>query len=433
MIQIVRQMNFNFKNCNTSLHHFGKYLLPFVLINGVVLLLIYCSKNESMPSNSNQPWSIRMTDSEMKRNPKPWMIDDRGTPKWEYTQGLELMAILKVWEIYQKPEYLPYVLDYYDQFIRDDGSIWLYNPDDYNIDRINPGKPLFTLYKITGKDKFKKAIYLLRQQMKAHPRTKEGGFWHKKIYPNQMWLDGLYMASPFLAQFAQVFKEPQLFDDVANQAILMEKHTRDTITGLLYHGWDESRQQKWSDPKTGHSPNFWGRGMGWYSMALVDMLDFFPEDHPGRQKIIKILQRFANAIIQYQDPKTGLWYQVVDQGGREGNYLESSASCMFVYSLIKAVRKGYVDSTYMNSAQKGYNGILYQFIEVDPDGLVNIIKTCAVAGLGGDPYRDGSYEYYVGEKISKNDPKAVGPFVLASLEFETLEKNSNSSTEVKDH
>lgn len=361
-----------------------------------------------------------MSDSEMKRNPEPWMIDFRETPKWEYTQGLVLKAILQVWQKTGDEKYFQYVRTYYDQFIDSTGSILTYRLDEYNIDRINPGKPLFLLYQKTGDEKFKKAIFLLRKQMQSHPRTSEGGFWHKNIYPHQMWLDGIYMACPFLAEFAEKFHEPGLFDDVANQIVLMEKQARDEKTGLLYHGWDESRQQRWADPKTGRSPNFWGRAMGWYAMALVDVLDYFPTEHPRRADIIAILNRLATAVANYQDKQTGLWYQVVDQGGRPGNYLESSASCMFVYALIKGVKKGYLESRFQAVAQKGYQAILKHFIEVDKNGLVNIHAACSVAGLGGNPYRDGSYEYYISEPVRSNDPKAVGPFILASLEFETV-------------
>ncbi|UCE08894.1 MAG: glycoside hydrolase family 88 protein [bacterium] len=363
-----------------------------------------------------------MTESVMKRNPEPWMIDFRKTPKWEYTQGLVLKAAMHLWMTTGVEKYFQYVKAYYDQFVQEEGTIMLYKLEEYNIDRINPGKPLFRLYQETGDEKFKQAIFLLRRQMKTHPRTSEGGFWHKKIYPHQMWLDGLYMGSPFLVEFAKTFNEPSLFDDVAMQIILMEKHARDETTGLLYHGWDESRQQRWANPETGLSQHFWGRGMGWYAMALVDVLDFLPTNHPKRQDIIAILQRLSTAIAKFQDAETGLWYQVLDQGGREGNYLESSASSMFVYTLVKAVKKGYIDSKFLSVAQKGYDGILKHFIEVDEEGLVNINWACAGAGLGGNPYRDGSYEYYINEKIRSNDPKAVGPFILASLEFESLEK-----------
>jgi unsaturated rhamnogalacturonyl hydrolase len=346
------------------------------------------------------------------------MIDFRESPKWEYTQGLVLKAILEVWQTHRDRRYLRYVQAYYNQFVSEDGNIWLYDREDYNIDRINPGKALFPLFREFGEEKYKKAIFNLREQMKTHPRTKEGGFWHKKIYPYQMWLDGIYMASPFLAEFAQTFNEPELFDEVVNQITLMESHARDEKTGLLYHGWDESRQQRWADPETGQSPNFWGRAMGWYAMALVDVLDLFPKNHSRRSEIIAVLQRLCDALSRFQDSHSGLWFQVVNHGDWNGNYLESSASCMYVYSLLKAVRNGYLDLKFREIAIKGYQGILKQFIEVDENGLVIINQACSVAGLGGNPYRDGSYEYYISEPVRSNDPKAVGPFVLASLEME---------------
>jgi unsaturated rhamnogalacturonyl hydrolase len=361
-----------------------------------------------------------MAKSVLKHHPEAWMVDFKNKPRWGYMQGLILKAILQVWQTHGNKALKEYAYKYYDRFVREDGTIETYDLEEYNIDRINAGKPLFHLYKETGNDKYKKAIFLLRKQMKTHPRTKVGGFWHKKIYPYQMWLDGLYMASPFLAQFAGTFNELEMFDDIAQQYILMEKYARDEKTGLLYHGWDESRLQRWADPKTGLSPHFWGRGMGWYAMALVDVLDFLPKEHPEYNDIIAILKRLCTAVTKFQDDKTGLWYQVVDQDTREGNYLEASASCMFVYSLLKGVRKGYIDSSYIAAARKGYNGILTQLIEVDDDGLVNIHQGCASAGLGGNPYRDGSYAYYINEKIRSNDPKSVGPFILASLEFESM-------------
>ncbi|HEX7809928.1 MAG TPA: pectinesterase family protein, partial [Thermoanaerobaculia bacterium] len=263
-------------------------------------------------------WSARMADSVMKRTPDPLMLDARETPRWEYTPGLVLKAMFDVAQRTGDERYWNYATAYYDHFINADGTIKNYVKDDYNIDRINPGKPLFLLYAKTKDEKYRKAIELLRQQMREHPRTKEGGFWHKKRYPYQMWLDGLYMGAPFLAQYAKTFNEPALFDDVIHQFVWMESHARDPKTGLLYHGWDESREQKWSDPKTGTSPEFWGRAMGWYAMGLVETLDFIPLEHPRRRELIAILQRLVEAIVKVQDPKTGVWWQVVDKGGREG-------------------------------------------------------------------------------------------------------------------
>jgi unsaturated rhamnogalacturonyl hydrolase len=239
-----------------------------------------------------------------------------------------------------------------------------------------------------------------------------------------MWLDGLYMGEPFYAEYAATFHGGAAFDDIARQFVLMELHSRDTKTGLLYHGWDESKQQRWANPTTGRSPNFWGRAMGWYAMALVDTLDYFPEDHPQRGALLRILKRLATTIEKYQDPKSGLWYQVLDKGGAKGNYLEASASCMFVYALAKAVRQGYLPASYLSAARKGYQGITTRFIETEPGGRVNLKGTVSVAGLGGNPYRDGSYEYYLSEKVITNDPKGVGAFLLASVEMETAEKQS---------
>ena len=233
-----------------------------------------------------------------------------------------------------------------------------------------------------------------------------------------MWLDGLYMGSSFYAEYGKLFNQPEIFDDVVKQFVLIEAHTRDEASGLLYHAWDEEKAQAWANPETGLSKIFWGRGIGWYAMALVDVLDYLPEDHPGRKDVIAILQRLAEAITKIQDDSTGVWWQVADQPGREGNYLESSVSCMFVYALSKGVRKGYLDEKYKAVSQKGYQGILAQFITENPDGTINLTQTCSSAGLGYG--RDGSYEYYVyQERRVDNDGKALGPFITASLEMET--------------
>ncbi len=230
------------------------------------------------------------------------------------------------------------------------------------------------------------------------------------------------MAQPFQAEYALTFDEPAIFDDVVHQFILMDEHARDPQTGLCYHAWDESRSQKWADPKTGCSPNFWGRGMGWYAMALIDVLDILPEAHPGRLSLVKIFQRVSNALLHFQDPATGLWYQVVDLLDRPDNYRESSVSAMLVYVFAKAVRKGYLDSDYLSAARRAYRGLLENMIKVDASGSLTLEGTCSVAGLGNNPYRDGSYEYYVSEKTAANDFKGVGPFILAALEMEVMRR-----------
>jgi unsaturated rhamnogalacturonyl hydrolase len=239
-----------------------------------------------------------------------------------------------------------------------------------------------------------------------------------------MWLDGLYMAEPFYAEYAATFHEQSAFDDIAKQFILMESHARDPKTGLLYHGWDESKQQRWADPANGHSPNFWDRAMGWYAMALVDTLDYFPRTHPRRAELIAILNRLAKAVAKYQDSKTGLWYEVVDKGSEKGNYLESSGSSMFVYALAKGVRDGYLPVSYLSVAKRGYNGLTSEFIKTDANGQTNLDGTVSVAGLGGNPYRDGSYQYYLSEKVVRNDPKGIGAFLMASNEMDIAAKQS---------
>jgi unsaturated rhamnogalacturonyl hydrolase len=373
----------------------------------------------SAPAKSD---AVRMADSVIARDPDPLTLDSP-KPAWNYTQGLVLKGVLAVYDRTRDPRYFDYVKKYYDYFINADGSIKTYDIGEYSVDRINSGKVLFPLYEKTKDEKYRKAMDLLRLQMKDHPRTKEGGFWHKKRYPWQMWLDGLYMASPFLAQYAVTFREPALVDDVVNQFVWMENHARDPKTGLLYHGWDESHEQKWADPKTGLSKEFWGRAVGWYAMALVDVLDFIPKNHPRRGEIVAILDRLATAVTKVQDSKSGVFWQILDKPGQEGNYLESSASVMFAYSLLKGSRLGYLDQRYAPTGRSIYRGVLKEFITTDEKGVMTIHKGCAVAGLGGDPgsgnWRSGTFDYYVKEPVRDNDPKAVGPFILAALEMES--------------
>ena len=361
--------------------------------------------------------AVKMADSEMKQFPEVWSVDYNPRPVWNYTQGLVAQSMIQVWQISKDDRYFDYAAIYADKMIGENGEISGYKLEEQNMDCLNSGKYLFELYSVKKEEKYKKALILLRDQLKSQPRTSEGGFWHKQRYPSQMWLDGIYMGAPFYAQYAMTFQEPLLFDDVVAQFVIVHKHTYDPKTGLNYHGWDESRKQQWADPKTGCSPNFWGRAEGWYAMALVDVLDYLPADHAGRPKILAILKQVAEGIVKYQDPKTGLWYQVLDQGTREGNYLEATASSMFAYTFLKAVRKGYLGQKYKAVALKAYEGIVKNLIAINSDGTISLTKCCAVAGLGGNPYRSGSYEYYIKELVRDNDPKGVGPFIMASLEI----------------
>lgn len=374
------------------------------------------------------PTAERMAATVMQRWKDSWELQSGQSEKWSYDQGVVLKGIEGVWLNTADGKYFRFIQQSIDRFVSDDGAIRSYELGEYNIDHVNNGKVLLLLYHVTGQDKYRKAAAQLREQLKTHPRTTEGGFWHKQIYPSQMWLDGLYMGEPFYAEYAATFHEDAAFDDIARQFVLMELHSRDRKTGLLYHAWDESRKQRWSNPVTGRSPNFWGRAMGWYAMALVDTLDYFPPNHPQRAALVDILKRLAITVQKYQEPKSGLWWEVLDQGSRKGNYLEASVSCMFVYALAKGVRKGYLPGPYLKVAQKGYRGIVNRFIKIEPGGQMNLEGTVSVGGLGGNPYRDGSYDYYLSEKIVTNDPKGVGAFLMASNEIEIAAGLGRSSS-----
>nr|WP_186737276.1 glycoside hydrolase family 88 protein [Spirosoma utsteinense] len=361
-----------------------------------------------------------MADRLMALHPDSIVTKEGQPARWDYEQGLVLKALERVWDRTADARYYEYILRDINRYVGADGRIRTFRVDEYNLDNMPGGRVLLTLAQQTeaNREKYRKAADVLRAQLAEQPRTKEKGFWHKQRYPNQMWLDGLFMAAPFYAEYGTLYGQPENLNDIALQFALIEKHLVDAKTGLLYHGYDESRAQKWADPTTGRSPNFWGRSIGWYAMALVDVLDYLPADHPKRAAFVGYLQRLMPAVVRYQDKTSGCWYQIVDQGSRKGNYLEASASCMFVYALAKGVRLGYLPETMQANAKRGYDGILKTFVETTPEGTLNLNGTVSVGGLGGTPYRDGSYAYYLSEPIRKNDLKGVGPFIMASVEME---------------
>lgn len=391
-------------------------IMPFIMV--LLLVTGSCSISPGQGEGQNSPhglWSVRMADAVMARNENLLQYNGVEKIKWQYDIALLGMAMDKLGHIDKK--YSLFMEEFMDYFIQEDGSILKYDLEKYNLDYVNPAKNLITLYKRTGQERYKKALDLIVSQLERQPRTKLGGYWHKQIYPWQMWLDGIYMSAPFMAQYAREFNEPAWFDEAVFQILTIYDRTIDRNSGLLYHAWDESRAEQWSDPSTGRSGQFWGRAMGWYMMALVDVLDYLPEDHPGRKKLLSILQSTSEALVKQRDPDSGLWYQVLDMGGREGNYLEGSASAMYIYTFAKAVRKGYLPKKYLEFARKGFDGLVRDLIRVDEDGLISMTHIVGGCGLGGKPYRDGTYEYYVTEKQVDNDPKGVGPFILAAIEL----------------
>lgn len=363
-------------------------------------------------------WGAKAAKSVMQRKPEinPKM-------KWEYEDGVVLEGLYLLWKQTGDSEYLDYIQKNLDLFVDGVGNIPKYSAEEFNIDHVNNGKILLDLYNETKDERYKKAVDLLRNQLRSHPRTKEGSFWHKQIYPYQVWLDGLYMGSVFYGKHVHFFGKEEDWDDVINQFLLCEKNTKDYKTGLLHHAYDELRVQPWADKQTGLSRHYWGRSIGWFAMALVDVLDYLPKNHEKQERLIEMLREVLDAVMQVQDKETSLWYQIMDQGARKGNYLESSCSCMFLYSIAKGVRKGYLGGEWFEIAEKIYEGILDEFITETKEGYINVNKICYVGGLGGADKRDGSFAYYISEPIVTNDHKGVGPFILASAEMEWLNDN----------
>lgn len=355
-------------------------------------------------------YATRMVDAVIARNPVVHK-------EWDYTAGVVLLGVEQASRLTTSRAYADYMRRNMDRLVRADGTIESYELEEFNLDQIAQGRLLFPLYTQTKDERYRKAIELLREQLRRQPRTKEGGFWHKQIYPHQMWLDGLYMASPFLTQYAVTFGDTAALNDVARQLLLVARYTRDARTGLYYHGWDESRSQIWADSVTGLSPNFWARAVGWYAMALVDVLEYLPASHRDRPAIIDELHKLARAVTNVQDPVTGLWYDILDQPNRTGNYHETSASSMFVYALAKGVRQGHLPSFYRTMAERGYHGLTQHMLSTDERGLLSLNRIVSVSGLGGKQQRNGSFEYYISEPVVSNDYKGVGPFILASLEL----------------
>ncbi|HEV2272711.1 MAG TPA: glycoside hydrolase family 88 protein [Acidobacteriaceae bacterium] len=359
----------------------------------------------------------RAADSAIQRWPEGQSVQDGSTARWTYDLGTLLGGMDALWYDTADGAYYGYIKRSMDALVAPDGSIPAYHSQEHSLDNLLLGRQLLLLYRVTRQEKYYRAASLLRQQIASQPRNTAGGFWHKQIYPDQMWLDGLYMAEPFYAEYASVFQEPQDFADITKQFVLVEEHARDPKTGLFFHAWDASRKQGWADKTTGLSSIFWARGMGWYMMALADTLPYYPKDDPGRARLLAIFNRMAAAMARYQDRQTGLWYQVIDRPRGKGNYLESSAACMFTYALAKGARLGYLPAPFAANAARAWQGITSHFIQEGMDGAVNVTGTVKSIGLGGVPYRDGSYSYYVSAPVASNDQRGVGAFLLAGSEM----------------
>ena len=345
----------------------------------------------------------------------------QGKPaSWNYIDGCMMTALLAMSDITGEAQYFDFAEHFIDDFVAEDGSIRSYEPETFNLDDINEGRVLFSLLEKTGKEKYRKAAALLRRQLEQQPRTYEGNFWHKAIYPNQVWLDGIYMAQPFYALYEKHLGSGD-FRDTVSQIETVRSRMFDEEKHLYYHGYDASRSAFWADPVTGRSKNFWLRSIGWFAVALADLLEILPEGE-DREKLGKIFAELMEGAARYADEETGLYWQVVDQGGREGNYLETSGSSMLAYAMLKGVRLGALEKEYAAKGQKTFRGIVEKYLSFT-DGDLNLGGICLVAGLGPETNRrrDGSYEYYISEPVVANDAKGVAPFLLCYTEIKRLQ------------
>lgn len=414
-----------------------------LIINGSLVL-------QEKPYKHYSEW---LTYSEMQRTPRSYMLDFATKPKWSYVMGIELEGMLDTYLKYGGEDIRNYCQEYTDTMIRKDGSIRGFNIKDYNLDNIRTGHFVTRMYQLWPEEKNLKAMQLMMKQLKDQPRTKvDRVFWHKAIYAYQVWLDGIFMGLPFRCLTAPITEKgknaqrsmlnaQQIYDDAVDQLKTTYERTLDPTTGLNRHAYDETRNTFWADKETGLSQHCWARAQGWYSMALIEVLDALPEDYARRSEVIDLLRKDLAAVVKWQDKKTGTWYQVMDSPARQGNYLESTATSMFAYVLLKAARKGYVGNEYREAGKRAYEGIIKNMIRINSDRTISLINCCSVAGLGPaatpevqaamkminpkgevkeNRRRDGSYQYYLSEPIRDNDAKGIGPFLWASLEMEEL-------------
>lgn len=395
-----------------------------LVINGSLVL-----NKEDQPYKNYSEW---LTYSEMKRVPHSYLLDFSSKPKWSYVMGIEMEGMLDTYEHYKEGNnaILDYLKEYPAKMIDEKGNITGYKYEDFNLDNVRTAKFILRMHNLFPTKGTEKALKTLFKQLQNQPRTKEGVYWHKAIYANQVWLDGIFMGLPFYCNYAVQTMKPKkaekYLNDAVDQMVKTDYRTYDEKTQLWKHAWDETHQQFWANKEDGKSQHCWARALGWYVMAMTECLDAMPENYARRQEVIDLLNKAMKSVVKYQDKKTGVWYDVLDVKS-DKNYLESTASSMFAYVLLKGVRKGYLSEEYLKAGVKAYNGILKQFIKVNADKTISLTRCCAVSGLGPGPgpyvkkpnyKRDGSFEYYMSEPIRDNDAKGVGPFIWASLEME---------------
>ena len=397
-----------------------------VMMNGSLVLA-----SEDRPYKSMAQW---MTYSEMKRTPKSYLLDFASKPRWNYAVGIELEGLLDTYRVHGDDSILNYLHTYRQKMIDERGDVVGYDYNAFNLDNVRPAKFILRMQQYGARKGEKIALKTFMKQLLNQPRTREGVFWHKAIYANQVWLDGIFMGLPFYCDYAVKNCSPRkarrILDDAVNQMMQTDRRTYDEKTGLWKHAWDETHRQFWANPLTGQSRHTWARALGWYVMAMTECLDVMPDDYPRKAEVVALLQKVMKAVVQYQDKKSGVWYDVLDVESPK-NYLESTASCMFAYVLLKGSRMGWLDTDFNEAGKRAYEGILKRFIRVNEDRTISLTDCCSVSGLGPGkgPFvpagkenykRDGSFDYYMSEPIRDNDAKGIGPFIWASLEMERL-------------
>lgn len=412
----------------------------------VEVLLVLCLSLLCPPCVKAQQWEEAgrlaqwLVASEMERTPEPYYLDftDQGKRpegKWSYVMGIELEAMLDVYLATGDEEILSYIRRYAEKMIAADGSITGYRMEDYNLDNVRTGRFIHRmnqLFPTLQTEGTRKAVGVIRQQLEKQPRTKEGVWWHKQIYHDQVWLDGIFMGLPFYTMTARDLEQPRkarrYYDDAVEQIRRTYNRTYDPETGLWKHAWDEAHGMFWADPVTGQSRHTWARALGWFAMAMVEVLDVLPQDYAKRAEVEEMFRQVMLAVLRYQDGKSGVWYDVMDVKD-ERNYLEATASSMFAYCLLKGARMGYLTEDFREAGVKAYKGIVREFLRKDGDGRLSLTRCCQVSGLGPEksPNRDGSFEYYMSEPIRDNDAKGVGPFIWASLEMDMIQRGTTSA------
>ena len=385
-----------------------------------MLMCVVCASVEAQYAHYSE-W---MTYSEMKRVEHPYYLDFSSSPKWSYVMGIEMESMLDTYLMYGGDEIISYLKEYPEKMISSTGSITGYKYSDFNLDNVRTGRFILRMYNMFRESKDSVAIETLLKQLENQPRTEAGPWYHKAIYANQVWLDGIYMGLPFYTMVAPQLRggsEDKYYADAVMQMKATDERTYDAETNLWKHAWDETHSIFWADATTGQSQHTWGRALGWFAMAFVEVLDVMPETYEGREELVGIFRDIMSSVVDYQDAESGVWYDVMDVVDSR-NYLEATCSAMFTYCLLKGARLGYLDETYREAGVKAYRGMIDEFVVENHDGTISLQKCVSVSGLGpeSNPKRDGSFEYYMSESVRDNDAKGVGPFVWASLEMERL-------------